>query len=230
MGRFTEARGIPAGGSGSRIPPRGDGRSVLPGPAEAYGLLGDCEVQDPERRMGPYRRSLQIAREWVSARPSAESRYFLLRALGRWGMFSGVREHVNGALDSNLARSGSSTSFGGNNRRTRSEDSANLLCFDIGRSSAIRGSSTWEIGTRQRPGSRARRTSSNGCGGGSQCLVAVPIATASSELAEATGESDPARAERLFRRSLALTASAQATPRRRDPRRPGGSRWASPRS
>jgi tetratricopeptide (TPR) repeat protein len=52
--------------------------------AEVYGFLGDIdEVTDAQRAAQPLRRSLEIAREWASAQPSDESRYFLAIALGR---------------------------------------------------------------------------------------------------------------------------------------------------
>ncbi len=53
--------------------------------AEAYGFLGDLdEFLDADRARQPLRRSLEIAREWTGFQPGSESRYFLVVAMGRW--------------------------------------------------------------------------------------------------------------------------------------------------
>jgi serine/threonine-protein kinase len=55
--------------------------------AEAYGFLGDTNMfTNAGQSREPLQKSLEIAREWVKAEPTADSRYFLAVALERWGI------------------------------------------------------------------------------------------------------------------------------------------------
>jgi eukaryotic-like serine/threonine-protein kinase len=68
--------------------------------AETYGFLGDLDqTRDAQRAREPLGRSLQIARQWVAAEPTPESRHFLAIAILRWGEVLHQRGDLLGARD-----------------------------------------------------------------------------------------------------------------------------------
>jgi serine/threonine-protein kinase len=70
---------------------------------QVYGSLGDFDLSsDPDRAREFYRRSLEITREWASAKPSPKSRYILETALDRWATTLRLSGDLPRALDSEL--------------------------------------------------------------------------------------------------------------------------------
>jgi serine/threonine protein kinase len=68
--------------------------------AETYGFLGDLdETRDALRAREALARSLEIARQWVGAEPTPESRHFLAIAIQRWGEVLHQRGNLLGARD-----------------------------------------------------------------------------------------------------------------------------------
>jgi serine/threonine protein kinase len=176
---------------------------------EAYGSLGRV-VRDAEGESEPLRRSLEIAREWVAAQPSSESRYFLAVAMRRWsevswqtGDLPQALEHEIGALriiERLLEEQPGNAVW----RRERTaawemigQVSGHPQYFNLGDRKAAAGWLQRAMGEEE------------------QTFAADPTnAHARYELSEITAdlaavhrESDPNRAEPLYRRSLALSSS-----------------------
>jgi eukaryotic-like serine/threonine-protein kinase len=175
--------------------------------ADVYGILGDLDISlYPDRAREPYRRSLEIAREWVAAEPAPESRDFLSRATARWGLLLWEGADLPAARDSFLAALRLI-------EKLREEQPGNAvwrmrrmrLNLQIGQITGVpqdlnlgdpNGAAIWlQEAVKE-----------------AESLVADPydewarysLCEATAALAGVTGESDPARAEPLFRRSLAL--------------------------
>jgi len=211
MGRFSEAvetlrQGVRAA---EAIPPAtGDPAYELR--AEAYGVLGDgCTHSHPEQAKDPYRRSLEIAREWAAALPSPKSRNFLSRATSRWGLVLWQSGELNGALAFKREALGIVDDL----RREQPTNMAlrvrrAILCRDIGNISG--NPEEFNLGNPTAAAEWLQRSLDD-----SERMAASDpddqnaprlVAEMTAQLGEVVGESDPVKAEQLFRRSIALSA------------------------
>jgi len=211
MGRFSEAReNLRLAVQIADSIPAKTGIPAYAVRAEVYGLLGDIDQASyPDRAIEPYRRSLEIAREWVRARPNSESRYFLTRATARWGGVLWETGDLAEALDSKLAALRMIEKLIEEQPenavwKTRRRD----ICESIGW--ITDHPQYFNLGDQ-----KAAAVWLQGVVDDSELLAADPYdlmavyktSIATGGLAAVTGESDPVRAEQLFRRSLALSAS-----------------------
>jgi len=179
--------------------------------AEAYGFLGDMDTfRDPATAAGPFRRSLEIALEWAGAEPSTESKYFLSLAMARMGTVFWQSGDLSQALEQFLGA-----------LRIAEE-----LLKEQPENAVWRREVTvhWErvggvSGHPQHPNLGDRKSAAGWfekmAADMEQMLAADPsnlrarfdLSEATAELAAALRESDPARAERFYVRSLALSGS-----------------------
>src|SRR5207302_1810223 len=197
--------------------PAKTGTPAYPVRADVYGLLGDIDQEShPDLASEPYRRSLQIAREWVSARPTSESRYFLVRAISRWSEVLWMTGDLSAALESMLTALRMIEKLleeqpDNEVWRTRRSD----ICERIG---TITGHPQYfSLGDRKAAAVWLQRVVDDYerllTADSQDHLLQFELSEATADLGAVTGESDPARAEQLYRRSLALSASLlQATP------------------
>ncbi len=179
--------------------------------AEAYGFFGDVDVAlDAQRAREPLRRSLEIAREWVTAQPSSESRHFLAIAVGRWSDVLWQAGDLSQALDNE---------FGALRiiEQLLEEQPENAIWrrergISWERVGVVTGHPQYlNLGDRKAATGWLQR----GLGDCKQLLAADPnnlralfdLSEAMAELAAVRRESDPHRAEQLYRRSLALSSS-----------------------
>jgi tetratricopeptide (TPR) repeat protein len=176
--------------------------------AEAYGFLGD--LLEGERTSEPLRRSLEIAREWTGAQPSSESRYFLVVAMGRWGSVLSQTGDLAGSLDNylgalriieKLLEEQPENGVWAKDRDTCWEHIGNVS----GHPQKL------NLGDRKAAAGWLQRSASDV----ERLLAADPndlrarfnLSEVTAELAAVLRESDPHRAEQLYRRSLALSSS-----------------------
>ena len=175
--------------------------------ADVYGILGDVDVaSNLDRASDPYKRSLAIAREWVAAAPSAESRGFLSRAIARWGNVLWLTGNLPEARDSMITALRMTEAL-------REEEPANAvwrmrrahLSWQIGMITGY--PMRFNLGDTKTSAAWLREAVEE-----SQSLAADRYdewarytgCEAAGALAAVVGESEPARAEPMFRRSLAL--------------------------
>jgi len=211
MGRFSE--GVESLSTGLRLAnsiPGATGDPAYELRAEAYGILGDVYLHwRPDHAAAPYRRELEIAREWAAARPSQESRSSLSRAMVRQGYSLMQTGDLNGALADRrdalrilddllreqpthvlwrVRRNGLLREFG---KMTGDPNE-----FNLG------DPKTAAVWFREALNDRERMAAADP----DDHDAGREAAETTGELAETTGEWDPAQAEGLFRRSLALYA------------------------
>ena len=179
--------------------------------AETYAFLGDVdEARDAQRASEPLGRSLEIARQWAGADPTRESRHFLAIAILRWGEVLHQSGDLLGARNDLLEGLGII-------EQLLKEQPENAVWM---RDQAV----FWErIGlvtghpqylNLQDPKTAAgwlQKVVSNL----ERLLAADPnnlraqfdLGDATAELAAVYGQFDPHRAEKLYKRSLALSSS-----------------------
>jgi tetratricopeptide (TPR) repeat protein len=185
--------------------------------AEAYGLFGDVGASShPDRSKEAYRRSLEIAREWVAARPSQESRSFLSRAMNRLGEVLRATGDLHGSLDAKMAALRIIDEL-------RKEQPENLvwvfrrndLCVGIGK--ATGHPSVFNLGDRKSAATWFREVLASyqkmSEEDPNDLTTRGRVAATFADLATVIGDSEPVEAERLFRRSFSVSDSVlQATP------------------
>jgi tetratricopeptide (TPR) repeat protein/predicted Ser/Thr protein kinase len=179
--------------------------------AETYGWLGNVdEFLDPVRAREPLRRSLEIAREWAAAQPGSESRSFLAIAMSRWGLVLQRTGDLTGALDSmrgglriteQLLEEHPENAVWRRDQGIFWEQIGNVTGhpqqFNLGDQKAAAG---WL----QRFADDSERLSA---ADPNNLRARFDLSEATAELAAVHRESDPERAEQLYRRSLALNGS-----------------------
>jgi serine/threonine protein kinase len=179
---------------------------------EAYGLLGDVdEINDPLRASAPIQRALEIAREWTKADPGPDSKLHLAVLTKDWADVQWGTGDLNAArttlLDS-LAIFKQFLNTDPNNADWRTQESV-----DWERMGLVSGHPDFfNLGDRRAAAAWFRKIVQ----GAEQNLAADPKdVKAQFELSEAVGDlaavyrdSDPPRSEKLYQRSLALSASA----------------------
>jgi tetratricopeptide (TPR) repeat protein len=177
--------------------------------------LGDIDPEsNPERSKEPYRRSLDLARQWAAASPGRESRTFLSRAMLRLSYVSSATGDLAGAL---VARTSALQIVD----QLLLEQPANEMlqfrrngiCRDIGRVTGHpeffnlgdrKGAAIW---IHEALDGYARMSAADP----DDVSARAELANTSADLAEVIGDRDPAEAERLLRRSLVLNESARET-------------------
>jgi len=179
--------------------------------AEAYGFLGDLDaLWDAGRASESLRRSLEITREWVGVQPSAENRYFLTVAMGRWsyvlwqtGDLPQALHHQLGALGmlEELLKEQPENAVW-RRERTRFWQHIGLVSghpqyFNLGDRRAA-------VGWLQRDLTEGERLLARDS---HDVRTRFDLSERTAQLAAVYRESDPNRAERLYRRSLALSTS-----------------------
>jgi serine/threonine protein kinase len=179
---------------------------------EAYGLLGDVdELNDPLRAAAPIQRALEIARKWTHADPGPRPRLYLAVLTKDWADIQWGTGDLNAArttlLDS-LAIFKQFLNTDPNNAEWRTQES--ISCERMGLVSGH--PDFFNLGDRRAAAVWFRKIVQ----GNEQNLAADPKdVRAQFELSEDVGElaavyrdSDPPRSEKLYQRSLALSASA----------------------
>ena len=189
---------------------------------EAYGYLGGnylVELRDAEQAKKPLRRSLEIARDWSAAQSSPESRYFLAGAMSRWGdvlMETGdlpqALEHQLDALRiiEQLLQAQPENAVWSQWRGLIYESiglvSGHPQKFNLGDRKAAAGWFQKLEDTNERLSAADPNNAS----------LLYNVSESTAELAAVHRESDPNRAEQLYRRSLALSSWALSSyPQRR---------------
>jgi tetratricopeptide (TPR) repeat protein len=179
---------------------------------EAWGFLGDVdEINDPQRAAAPIQRALEIAREWTNSDSGPDPNIYLAVLTKDWadiqwgtGDLSAARTTL---LDS-LAIFKQFLNTDPNNAEWRTQESV-----DWERMGLVSGHPDFfNLGDRRVAAAWFRKVVQ----GDEQNLAADPKdVRAQFELSEAVGElaavyrdSDPPRSEKLYQRSLALSASA----------------------
>jgi serine/threonine protein kinase len=179
---------------------------------EAYGLLGDVdELNDPLRAAAPIQRALEIARKWTHADPGPQPRIYLAVLIKDWADIQWGTGDLNAAhttlLDS-LAIFKELLNTDPNNAEWRTQESV-----DWERMGLVSGHPDFfNLGDRRAAAAWFRQNVLED----EQNLAADPKdVRAQFELSEAVGElaavyrdSDPPHSEKLYQRSLALSASA----------------------
>jgi tetratricopeptide (TPR) repeat protein len=194
--------------------PEKTGQPVYRVRCEAHGFLGDLETyRDAGAALGPLRRSLEIGREWASAQPGSETKYFLAVAMSRLGVASQEIGNLSGALD-----------LFQNELRLIEQ----LLEVDPGNvvwkreRDATYDRLGWVTGHPQYPNLGDRKAAASWAqklvSDAEKLQVADPdnvrakfeLGEATAALASTTRESDPTHAEQLYRRSLAMSDAVLA--------------------
>jgi tetratricopeptide (TPR) repeat protein len=179
--------------------------------AEAHGFLGDMETyRDAAAALGPLRRSLEIAREWAGAQPGSETRYFLAIAMARLGAAAQETGDLSGALDlyMNALRLIEQllAEQPENGVWSRERDAMyDRLSWVTGHPQYLNlGDRKAAAGWLQKLVEDAERLAA---ADPNNIRARFELGEATAASAAVTRESNPARAEQLYRRSLALSAS-----------------------
>jgi eukaryotic-like serine/threonine-protein kinase len=179
---------------------------------QAHGFLGEIdELYDPIRAAQPLRQSLDIAREWVQADPSATAKYFLAILEREWGTILWETGDLNGArkglLDSN-------ETFAAITRQDPSnKDWAREQIDTYERLGLLSGDSDFfNLGDRKAAANWIQKMLDS-CErlravDASDIRALSDLSDAVSDLAAVYRRSDPYRAEKLYQRSLSLRRSA----------------------
>jgi serine/threonine protein kinase/tetratricopeptide (TPR) repeat protein len=179
---------------------------------EAYGFLGDIdELNDPLRAAAPIQRALEIARKWTHADPGPRPRLYLAVLTKDWADIQWGTGDLNAArttlLDS-LTIFKQFLNTDPNNAEWRTQESVSWERMGL-----VSGHPDYfNLGERRAAAVWFRRIVQRNA----QNLAADPKdVRAQFELSEDVGElaavyrdSDPPRSEKLYQRSLALSASA----------------------
>ena len=101
LGRFSDAKeSIRQGIRVADSIPRLTGQPAYRVRVEAYGFLGDMQTyRDAGAALAPLRHSLEVARQWAAAEPRSETTYFLAVAMSRMGAASQETGDLSAALD-----------------------------------------------------------------------------------------------------------------------------------
>ncbi|HYX20677.1 MAG TPA: protein kinase, partial [Thermoanaerobaculia bacterium] len=172
-----------------------------------YGVQGDIEIEPyPERAIEPYRRALEIARAWSSGAPSVESRDYLSRAIGRLGAASmmtgdlpGARENFTAAL--RIAEKLQEEEPGNAEWRMRRANFATQIGLVSG---YTRRPSLGDPRAAEDWLDEAMKVLESLASDRYDAWAQYNLFDVTGSLAAVIGDSEPARAEPLFRRSLAL--------------------------
>ena len=179
--------------------------------AEVYGFLGDIdENRDAELASGPLRRSLEIAREWASAQPSAESRYFLAVAMARWADVLRQTGDLSQALEFQLSIIRILDQLLKEQPENAVWERERSICWEV--IGLVSGHPQhFNLGDRKSAAGWLKKfldfderliaADSN------NLRARFELSEATAEFAAVHRESDPHRAEQLYRRSLALSSS-----------------------
>jgi len=181
---------------------------------EAYGFLGDIdEISDPPRAAAPIQRALEIAREWTNADPRPDPKVYLAVLTKDWADIqwgTGDLDAARNALLQSLAIFKDVLANNPENADWRTQEAA-----DWERMGLVSGHPDFfNLGDRRAAAEWFQKWVTEG----EQDLAADPkdvrakfgLSESLAELAAVYRDSDPRRSEKLYQRSLALSASALA--------------------
>jgi serine/threonine protein kinase len=179
---------------------------------EAYGLLGDIdEINDPQRAAAPIQRALNIAREWARADSSAESKMYIAILTKDWADIqwaTGDLSSARGTLLDSLAIFNDLMNHDPSNAEWRTQQSV-----DWERMGLVSGHPDFfNLGDRKTAAAWLEKViqgdERNFASDPKDIRAQFGLSEAMGELAAVYRDSDAKRSEKLYRRSLELSASA----------------------
>jgi tetratricopeptide (TPR) repeat protein len=174
--------------------------------------LGDLDLSgDPESAKEAYRRAIEIAREGVAAQGTPENRFFLATAMARSGMSLKSTGDLAGALETELgALKVINELLERQPENVAWRQQRNFIWGLVGSINYNPGE--LNLGDRKAAATWLQRVVDDSerllAADSSDNLARFDVGDASAELAGVISESNPKRAEQLYRRALSLSTSA----------------------